>query len=65
MKLKMNYRGYEIKIWDGRGGFGIKGKSYLAQTTNPSTITVRRNSISELIIAIKHEINKSLEEKVI
>ena len=60
MKHIMSYKGHQIKIWDGRGGLGIKSKSYLAETIAPPIITLRRDSISRLRNDIKVEIDRKL-----
>jgi hypothetical protein len=54
----MIYRGYEIKIWDGKRGLGSKHNSYIAQTIQHPIITVRRNSISHLKNDMRAEIDK-------
>ena len=58
MQQKMVYRGFEIKIWDGKRGLGLRHNSYVAQTTKPPIITVRRNSISHLKNDMRSEIDK-------
>lgn len=58
MKQKMVYRGFEIKIWDGRGGLVINKKSYLAQITKPPIITFRSDNLSSLKNDIKTEIDR-------